>query len=160
MGDDDRSADEPARARRALAEVEIRRDDLYTAVLGLERAMATASGDDVPAWAARAEVAALALRATWRRHVTGTEAATGIFATVADESPRSIPAAERLRAEHPGLGHQIDALVEALAGTRDRAAVAGVREQALDLLRALLAHRHRGAELVYDAFQVDIEAGD
>jgi len=68
--------------------------------------------------------------------------------------------ARRVRAEHPRLGHQIDALVEALAGAREPGAVERVRDQALDLLRAVLQHRHRGAELLYDAFQVDVEAGD
>ncbi len=61
-----------AAARAALDAVVIRRDALYTAILGLERAMAAASGDDPAGWAARAETAALALRATWRRHVADT----------------------------------------------------------------------------------------
>ncbi len=149
-----------AAARAALDAVVIRRDALYTAILGLERAMAAASGDDPAGWAARAETAALALRATWRRHVADTEAPDGIFVSVAADSPRSIPAAGRLRAEHAPLGAAVDALVASLATTRDPAGVERVRADALDLLRGLLAHRHRGAELVHDAYQVDLAAGD
>ena len=32
--------------------------------------------------------------------------------------------------------------------------------EALELLKGLLAHRHRGAELVYDAYNVDVATGD
>ncbi len=156
-----RTADEQHTASRAaLDAVVVRRDALYTAILGLERAMASASGDDPAGWAARAETAALALRATWRRHVTDTEAPDGIFATVVADSPRSIPAADRLRAEHPPLGAAVDALVATLAGVRDPAGVEQARADALDLLRDLLAHRHRGSELVHEAYQVDLAAGD
>lgn len=155
-----RTDEQHAAARAALDAVVLRRDALYAAMLGLEQAMAAASGDDPAGWAARAETAALALRATWRRHVTDTEAPDGIFASVVADSPRSIPAADRLRAEHPPLGTAVDALVAALAGVRDPAGVEQVRRDALDLLRGLLAHRHRGAELVHEAYQVDLAAGD
>jgi hypothetical protein len=30
----------------------------------------------------------------------------------------------------------------------------------LDLIRELLAHRHRGSELIYDAYNLDIGVGD
>ena len=38
--------------------------------------------------------------------------------------------------------------------------VEATREQAVELIKALLLHRHRGAELVYDAYNVDVATGD
>ena len=38
--------------------------------------------------------------------------------------------------------------------------VKDVREEALGLLQAIARHRQRGADLIYEAYSVDIEAGD
>ncbi len=35
-----------------------------------------------------------------------------------------------------------------------------VRDESVELIRRLLRHRQRGAELVYDVYSVDISAAD
>jgi hypothetical protein len=42
----------------------------------------------------------------------------------------------------------------------DSAGVAKVREDVTGLLGALVRHRQTGADLVYEAYQVDIDAAD
>jgi hypothetical protein len=42
----------------------------------------------------------------------------------------------------------------------DGAGVGQVRELVLDVLRQIGHHRHLGADLVYQAYNVDIEASD
>jgi hypothetical protein len=34
------------------------------------------------------------------------------------------------------------------------------RAEAVDLIKAMLLHRHRGAEIVFDAYNVDVATGD
>jgi hypothetical protein len=148
------------RNRQALAAVQERRDDYYEAILTLERALAVAAGDDPTTWAANARVAALDMRSVLEHHVTETEAPGSFYDDIVHTYPNLCHAAEKLRAEHGPLRDAADGLVEALANVDDDTAVEAARTQALDVLRALLAHRHRGAELVYDAYNVDVATGD
>lgn len=148
------------RNRRALAAVQERRDDFYEAILGLERAMAEAAGDDATAWASRAGTAALDLRSVLRHHITETEAEGSFFDDITENYPHLANAAAKLQAEHPPLRDGVDELVERLSTVHDDAGVEEVRAEALDLLRALLLHRHRGAEIVFDAYNVDVAPGD
>ena len=146
--------------RRALAAVQERRDDFYEAILGLERAMAEAAGDDQAGWAAEATTAALDLRAVLRHHITETEAEGSFYDDVSRNFPNLANQAARLRAEHGPLREGTDELIETLSTVTDDAGVDLARGQALDLLKALLMHRHRGAEIVFDAYNVDVATGD
>jgi len=156
----ERAMDVHERNRRALAAVQERRDDFYEAVLGLERAMAEAAGDDAAGWAARAGTAALDLRAVLRHHITETEAAGSFYSDITENFPNLAHQAARLQAEHGPLRDGVDQLIETLSTVTDDAGVDRARTEALDLLRALLGHRHRGAELVFDAYNTDVATGD
>lgn len=156
----ERAMDVQERNRRALAAVQDRRDDFYEAILGLERAMAEAAGDDAPGWAARASIAALDLRAVLREHVAETEAEGSFYDDISRNFPNLAHQAARLQAEHGPLRDAANELVETLSTVRDDAGVDRARGQALDLLKALLMHRHRGAEIVFDAYNVDVATGD
>lgn len=148
------------RNRQALAAVQERRDDYYEAILGLERAMAAAAGDDADGWARQAETAALDMRSVLRHHITETEATGSFYDDLAENFPNLANAAAKLRGEHEPLRSGVDQLVETLSSVHDDADVEQARSEALDLLRALLMHRHRGAELVFDAYNVDVATGD
>ena len=122
--------------------------------------MAGAAGDDVDGWAARASTAALDMRSVLKHHVGETEASGSFYDDVAEHFPNLIPAANRLKAEHGPLRAGVDELIETLSVVHDDAGVERARAQALELLRALFEHRHRGADLVYDAYNVDVATGD
>jgi hypothetical protein len=148
------------RNRRALAAVQERRDDFYEAILGLERAMAEAAGHDDAGWAAAAGTAALDLRAVLKHHITETEAEGSFYDDITESFPHLAHAAARLRAEHGPLREGVDGLIETLSTVTDDAGVEQARSEALEVLRAMLAHRHRGAELVFDAYNTDVAPGD
>ena len=148
------------RNRQALAAVQERRDDYYEAILDLEKAMARAAGDDPVGWAAVASMAAIETRGVLRHHITDTEAPGSFYDDIVENYPNLAHASKKLRAEHGPLRDRVDALVETLSTVRDDAGVEAARAEALDVLKALLAHRHRGAELVYDAYNVDVATGD
>jgi hypothetical protein len=65
-----------------------------------------------------------------------------------------------MRADHVTIATTADELVERLRAARDDTDVDALRAAVLDLIRALLVHRHRGSELVYEAYNVDLSVGD
>ena len=75
--------------------------------------------------------------------------------------PRLAHAAEKLRVEHAVISAAIDrGSVAVRSAGEDPGGVEDAREAVLKLLQQLIRHRQRGADLVYEAYNVDIEAGD
>lgn len=153
-------SDIQARNRAVLDAVRVRRDSFYDALLELEQALGTPVGDDVAGWAAAARGPVTHLREVLDAHVSGTEGDEGFFAEVSEHAPHLIPAVNRLRAEHDPLLTSTAALGERLDGLVTEAEVEQVRDDGVELIGRLLTHRHRGAELVYDAYSIDVSAGD
>jgi hypothetical protein len=154
------SGDLVAVNRAAIDAIRVRRDALYEGVLNLERALAAPIAATPTGWAARVGEPLRALQATFGDHVHGTEAPGGFFDDVTDLAPGLAHAAERLKSEHGPLQAALAGLGEQAAAVTDEAAGDAVRAHALDVVRALLEHRHRGAELVFDAYNVDVATGD
>ena len=152
--------DVQARNRQVLDAVRVRRDSFYEALLELEQALGAPAGDDAPAWAAAVRVPVESLRRVLDAHVAGTEGDEGFFAEVSDHAPHLIPAVQRLRSEHDPLLATTEALSVRLDSLATDAEVEQVRDDGIELIGRLLTHRHRGAELVYDAYSVDISTGD
>jgi hypothetical protein len=150
--------------RAALAAVRIRRDALLDAVLDFEQALAAPASDRAALWAADVAAALDGLRVVFEHHVADTESEGGFFQELLDDEPRLTRAVERMRADHVTISTTADELAERLrrvasAGDVD-ADIDSLRAGLLDLIRALLVHRHRGSELVYEAYNVDLSVGD
>ncbi len=92
-------------------------------------------------------------------HIEQTEASDGILQQVMTESPRLCRKTDRLREDHEVLEKGVHALRTSLAEIED-ADVAergiAIRGQAMEFLGELALHRQRGADLLYEAYQVDI----
>ena len=149
-----------AQNRAVLDAVRVRRDRLYEAILGLEQALATPAGDHPKEWALLLAAPIENLRAVLDSHIEGTEGGDGLFAQIRDDAPHLLHAVERLRNDHQPMVANAAALAGALSGVHDEDTVDAVRTQALQLMRQLLEHRHLGAEVVYDAYAVDVSAAD
>ena len=148
------------RNRELLAAVRVRRDRLYEGILDLERALGVPAGDHPQEWATDVAVVVANLRTVLDAHVADTEADGGFFDDVRDHAPQLMHAVEQLRAEHGPLLDATQSLAERSGSAGASVDVDHVRDEAVDLIRRLLQHRHRGAELVYDAYSVDISAAD
>lgn len=148
------------RNRDALDAVRIRRERLYEAVLDVERALSTPAADAPERWAALLAEPVEELREVLSAHVAETEGSGGLFAQVTEEAPRLQHAIEMLIEDHEALTAAGEALAATLGAVHDEAGVETARDQCLDLVRRILVHRHQGAELVYDAYQVDISGAD
>jgi len=153
-------SDVQQRNREVLDAIQIRRDDFYEAILEFEQALAAPSGDHPSAWATSLREPVDHLRSVLEEHVSGTEGEGGLFPEIREHAPRLINAMDRLQAEHDPLRDAAATLAASLAAVTSDADVDGVRDAGVELIRRLLVHRHRGAELVYDAYWVDLSAGD
>jgi hypothetical protein len=148
------------RNREVLDALRVRRDRLYDAVLDLERALSVPAGDHPREWAADVGGVLEQLQTVLDAHVADTENEGGFFDDIREHAPHLLHAVDLLRAEHEPLVESTAALVARAAATDTDATVDDVRDEAVELIRRLLRHRHRGAELVYDAYSVDISAAD
>ncbi len=143
-----------------LAAVRVRRDELYDATLALERAVASPARGRATTWAAAVRVRLSGLDRALRAHVDGTEQEGGLFDEILEREPRLAHGIDRLRAEHRDQVAAVDDAAARLTGINDETGVDEVRARLHDLIHGLLVHRSRGAELVYDAYNVDLSAGD
>lgn len=152
--------DVQGRNREVLAAVRVRRDRLYEAVLDLERVLAVPAGDHPREWADDVGGIVGTLGSVLDAHVADTEGDGGFFDDVRDRAPQLLHAAEQLRTEHGPLVEATRSLSDRIASVGSDVDVDEVRDEAVELIRRLLLHRQRGAELVYDAYSVDISAAD
>jgi len=111
-------------------------------------------------WQAEVLAALEGVRAALVRHAQFTEAPDGLFAEVVEHAPRLANAVKHLHAEHDELSRQIDVCEAAVRALGPDDSVEGVAADAADLRRWFDRHRDRGAELVYDAYNVDISEAD
>lgn len=93
------------------------------------------------------------LRDAFDRHVRLTEAEGGLLDEVVHEAPRLAHARDVLLDEHV----DITKALEALASVDD---VDAARSGAIAVLGSLVRHRHKGADLLYEAYSVDISESD
>lgn len=146
----------------ALNDVRLRRAGLKTALSGLELALAAPYANRVD-WVMQVRDALDAVHEVWSHHISQTEAPSGFLDEIVTESPRLSKPASRLRRDHVDILATIvrgeaklitppdDATYEAWAEE--------VRVELTALLAALARHRQRGADLVYEAYAVDLGGG-
>lgn len=147
----------------ALAWARAQRADLERHHVAVERTLATPVPGRVSPWAAEVHDALVDLAATFERHIAATEGAHGLFGQVLAAAPRLEGAVDRLRLEHQELSVTLASGLRALRTLeRDaREEAAGeVRERLTEALARLSRHRQGGADLVYEAYAVDIGVGD
>jgi hypothetical protein len=148
------------------AELEAARDqrsELRATLTRFEKAIAAAVPGRALDWAAHAHDALVDVAAAFERHIAVTEGPEGLFDAVLRTSPRMANAVRTLGDEHVRIRDELADLlvtVRAVARSGDPAEALRVRERAVDVLAALSRHRQSGADLVYEAYAVDLGAGD
>lgn len=142
-----------------LDTVRVHRAGVRAAADELERTISIAGRGRAAVWAGATTEALARLRDTFEHHIAVTEADNGLFAEVVHAAPRLAHRADELRREHQAIR---DAIADALAGVKDLTddRIDESREAIVAILGRIVRHRSRGAEMVYDAWSVDIEAAD
>lgn len=141
-----------------LDAVRSRREALYEAVVGLEDALATPIGDGSK-WRLRVAMAVDHAAMRIQEHSTQSEMRGGFLERALRDEPRLARRISQLRVDHERLEKEVDALKVGMAEISDRdVETRGValRNQAIELLGQLTRHRQRGADLIYEMYQVDI----
>jgi len=146
---------------QSLGEARDRRAGVRAALSALERAIATSAAGHPEEWAGAVDARVAALQDAFDHHVVLTESPDGLLADVLRDAPRLTHRVEVIKADHveirAGLARARDDLSRR---PFDATQVEAAWSSVLDLMRRVMAHRHLGADLVYDAYNVDIEAAD
>ncbi len=136
----------------------VRREALHQALVGLEDALSTAIGDG-ERWRLRVAMAVDYAANRIDEHIAQSEAPDGLLAEVSANAPRLAKRVTALRDDHDDLETEVNGLRTALSAVDDAADATRyeeIRNQAMAFLGRLARHRQQGADLVYEAYQVDI----
>jgi len=139
-----------------LDELRRRRAELRESMTALEHALAAPVTADPGRWAVRVHVALVELSADLRLHVDVTEGEGGLYSDLREATPRLSPAVDQLTHEHAKLRQTLDELMLLLDGPYPISDAAAIRYGATNLLGMFARHRQKGADLVYEAFSVDV----
>jgi len=133
-----------------------RRAELRESMSALELALASPAPEDQARWVERVHVALVELSADFRQHITITEGSDGLYHELLQTVPRLSGALARLTRDHAVITRQLDDLLGYATTPATNQVVDDVRDLGTALLGALVRHRQRGADLVYEAFHLDI----
>ena len=152
----------------ALTEIRLRRAELLESINSLEQALAAPVPGGQIKWVQGVSDALLELSGDFHDHVELTEGPAGLYARVNRSSPRLSHQVERLTADHKTLTELISDLLTLVGkaagsfarGDSMRADVDEVRDGGTALISALVRHRQRGSDLMYEGYSVDIGGQD
>lgn len=104
-------------------------------------------------WRLELQEALANLQAALKQHVHEVEAPSGLLAQLVSKAPRLSSATNRLLAEHGEMAESLERLIEL---ARQSSSHGELRNDILETLVAIARHRQKGADLVYEAYEVDI----
>jgi len=143
---------------RAFEEAARRRADLHHALVDVERAISSPAAGRLDTWTGDVVKRLSILFDSIDEHIEVTERPEGLYEEILHRAPRLSSQVDRLRAEHPALRAGTAELVERLHSIPvgpgwplDEA-----RDDAQRLLGKIVKHRQRGADLVWEAYNLDI----
>ncbi len=132
-----------------------RRIQLREAMKELEHAVArpSTSAD----WSDAVDASLASLRKSLESHIREVERSDGLLAEITDKEPRLTSAVDQMKSDHQEL---LEALADAERVFGDGTDPSATRRTTLILLGNLATHRQQGSDLVFEAYNVDIAAGD
>jgi len=151
-----------------IDEVRRRRAELLESINALEQALAAPAPSGQMRWVRGVSDALLELSSDFHDHVELTEGPAGLYARVNRTSPRLSHQVQRLTQDHSTLTELISELLTVVgkaAGTFARGdsmltTLDEVRDRGTTLIAALVRHRQRGSDLMYEGYSVDIGGQD
>jgi hypothetical protein len=143
-----------------LRAVRLRRSELRETLGALEAALASPASGREQAWSEHVHSALTLLAGDFATHVDVTEGPGGLHQSILAGDLRLANAVDALTREHAVIAAEITELTQISGAAATPAAVGLVREQGTRLLGHVVRHRQRGADLVYEAFAVDLGGGD
>ncbi len=143
--------------RTRLADLRRRRAELRDSMDALERALsAPASPALAVRWAERVQAALMELSGDFREHLAVTEGADGLYQDLSRRAPRLTGQVSRLVKEHLVIGERLEGLLSLMGLALGSDEATRVRDLGTELVAMIVRHRQHGADLVYEAYEVDI----
>ena len=143
----------------ALEAAKRRRATLHDQLVHLEHAISSPASGRVNEWAGQVTKEMTGLRDAWEQHVLVTEKPDGLYEEIMHRAPRLAGKIRRLQDEHPLMDEQIASTLRRLEtgepGTEPWP-VDDCRDDLQRLLGGIVRHRQHGADLVWEAYNVDI----
>jgi hypothetical protein len=138
-----------------LERVRAHRAELRDSVAAVDEALASpiARGG---AWRERVRAALAELAHDFQDHIDLTEGQGGLYDSVRRGAPRLSGAVNRLTGEHQQYGEAIRSYLAVLEHGGTVADLPAFREEVTTLMGKLVRHRQKGADLVYEAYSVDL----
>jgi Ala-tRNA(Pro) deacylase len=131
------------------------RERLYGSILAMSEAIAAPIGSG-ERWQRRLRRELEGVRRALADHIAQSEAPEGLLRQIEGQAPHLARFVEHLRSDHVDLEV---ACRDMLARMDDCDSSPSLRRRALSLIGEFATHRHRGADLVYEAYGVDIGGG-
>ncbi len=144
----------------SLKAVRMHRSELRESMAALEQALAAPAPGRARAWAERVHVALVELSSDLRVHREVAEGPGGLHADIVGSAPRLAGPVVRLAADHVAITQAVEDLLDRLSVPLADDEVADVRERGVALLGRLVRHRQAGADLVFEAYEVDVGGGE
>ncbi len=120
----------------------------------LERTAASPAASET--WIADLTDGVRQLETALNRHIAEVEAPDGLLDQIVDTAPRLHRLTDETRSHHVSLSDATTALLNTLAGAQSDVPVDEIRAAVLDLLNEIARHRQKGADLIHEAYDVDI----
>ncbi len=136
-----------------------RRLDLHEALVDVEEAISAPAPGRLHDWALAVSKAFVHLRDAFDDHIRGTEEQGGLYDDILAKAPHLAGKVKRLRDEHPiiqlGIAKEIGRVgAPDLPG--DENTIDHIRDDIQRLLGKIVRHRQHGADLVWEAYNLDI----
>jgi len=143
----------------ALGEARKRRQTLHDAIVQLEMASSSPAAGRVDDWSGQVTKDMVGVRDAFDQHIIVTEKPGGLYEEIMERAPRLAGTVKRLQDEHPTIEASVAKLLARLeAGevNSDAWPLDRARDDLQRLIGAVVRHRQKGADLVWEAYNVDI----
>jgi len=142
----------------ALSEAKARRATLHDALVHLEMALSSPASGRIPEWTALVTKDLIAMRDAFVQHIIATEKPGGLYEEIIMRAPRLDGTVNRLKDEHPEISVKIREEIERIESVPvgDGWPLDTARDDLQRFMGVVIRHRQRGADLVWEAYNVDI----
>ena len=143
----------------ALSEAKARRATLHDALVHLEMSISSPAAGRLPGWTERVVKELTSVRDAFDQHVIATEKPGGLYEEIITRAPRLDGTVRRLKDEHPEITEKIGEELrrfEAVDVGSDALPLDDARDDLQRFIGTVIRHRQRGADLVWEAYNVDI----
>jgi hypothetical protein len=141
-----------------LDEVKRRRKTLHDTLVHLEEATSSPAAGRAPQWTAQVLKEMGDIREAFDQHILVTEKPDGLYEEILQRAPRLEHGIGQLREEHPEISRAIDEMRQRLETTEidGEWSIEQARDDLQRFIGRVIRHRQKGADLVWEAYNVDI----